>query len=103
MVEARHRRLDLAGLEARRRRQLEGKDDRPFAERDRLHVAVMRNGLGDDVDGIRIVVERRFGAEPFHLFDEGFDDVNRAQRHKKATRPLRLLPDNPMFEGNALI
>src|SRR5437588_2910654 len=57
----------------------------------------------DDVYRIRIVEESSTGTDGFHIFNDAFHDMDRAQRHKEAARSLRLLTNHAIFEWDAFI
>src|SRR5581483_12028588 len=63
----------------------------------------MGHGFRDNVHWISIVEQTGVRTDSLHIFDNTSRDINRAQRHKKAARPLRLLTDDAMFERNAFI
>src|SRR5437763_12743250 len=57
----------------------------------------------DDVYRIRIVEETSMRTDGFHIFNDAFHDMDRAQRHKEAPRSLRLLANHAIFEWDAFI
>src|SRR5256885_6455788 len=63
----------------------------------------MGYGFRDDVYRIRIVEEASTGTDGFHIFNDAFHDMDRAQRHKEAARSLRLLANHAIFKGDAFI
>ena len=89
--------------EESRARDATREDDRPFAQRDGRNIGVMRDRLGDDVDRVGIVEQSRVWANRFHISDYTLHDVNRAQRHEEAARPLRFLADHAMLERDRFI
>src|SRR2546421_8260305 len=63
----------------------------------------MGYGFRDDVYRIRIVEEASMRTHSFHIFNDTFHDMDRAQRHKEASRSLRLLANHTIFEWDAFI
>src|ERR1700694_874410 len=95
--------IQLIWIEADQLDILPVRHDRPLAKRHRRNVGMMRNRFRDNIDGVRVIKEARLGADPLHVFNNAARDMDRAQRHKEATRPLRLLADHAVLERNALI
>src|SRR5437016_10184514 len=63
----------------------------------------MGYGFRDDVYQIRIVEEASTGTHSFHIFNDAFHDIDRAQRHKESARSLGLLANHTIFERDAFI
>src|SRR2546421_12932078 len=63
----------------------------------------MGYGFRDDVYRIRVVEEASTGTDGFHIFNDTFHDMDRAQRHKEAPRSLSLLANHAIFEWDGFI
>jgi hypothetical protein len=61
---------------------------------------VVGHGLGDDVDRVRVVEDAR---AVWEVLQDLPHDVDRAQRHEQAARPLRLLADHAVGERDLLV
>ena len=79
------------------------KDDRTFTEGQARHIRMMGDGLGDDVDRIRVVEDARLWRDRLHVGDDGFHRVDRAQRHEEAAGPCVSWPITPMPDGDTLV
>src|SRR6185312_7853131 len=64
---------------------------------------MMSYGLGNEIDGIRVIEKSRMRADRLHVLDDAFHDVNRSQRHEEAAGPLRFLSNHAVFKWNALV
>ena len=61
------------------------------------------DGLGDDVDRVRVVEDPRARAGDRDVVEDLPHDVDRAQGHEEAARALRLLADHAVRERDALV
>ena len=63
----------------------------------------MRDRLGHQVDGIGVVEQNRVGAHGLHIGHDALHDIDRAQGHEEAARPLRFLANDAVLQRNALV
>ncbi len=61
------------------------------------------DGFRHQIDGVSVVKQVRPRAHLLHILDDALHGVDRAQRHEKAARSLRLLPDDAVLERYALV
>ena len=64
---------------------------------------MLRGGLGHDVDGVRVVEDAGLRRHLLKVGDEALQDVDGAQGHEEAARPLGLLADDPVGQREALV
>jgi hypothetical protein len=62
-----------------------------------------RDRLGNDIDGIRVVEDPGTGAHCLDILHDFPHDGDRAQGHEEPARPLGLLPDHAVFQGNRFV
>ena len=103
VVEPDARHVELRGVEPGGLGDLLREDDRPLAERDERDVGVVADGLRDEVDRVRVVEDPRGRGDGLEVLEDPLHDVDRAQRHEEAARPLRLLPDDAVRERDPLV
>ena len=103
VVEPDHRDVEQCRVEPGRLGDRVAEVDRPLAERDDLDRRVVGDRLGDDVDGVRVVEDPRVRAELLHLGADVLQHRDRAKRHEEPAGTLRLLTDDAVLEGDALV
>ena len=64
---------------------------------------MMSNSFRDNIHRVSIVEKPGIGTNSFHVRNNTFRDMDRAQSHKEAAGSLRLLTDHAMFERNTFI
>lgn len=104
VVDPRKLHAELFGRDVQQTREAVVHVDRDIAQPDDLAPpGVAQHRLGDDARGIREVDEPGVGTQALHVPDDVEDDGNRAEGLEHAARPVRLLPDDPVLERDALV
>ena len=103
VVEADHRRAHPRGVETRGLRELRGEVVGALAQRHERDRGVSRPRLRHDVDRVRVVEDARLRADGLDVGRERLHHLDRTERHEEPADPLRLLPDQPVAVGGALV
>ena len=59
--------------------------------------------LRDHIDRVGVIKDARTRSNLLNIFDDALHHINRAQRHEKAARPLRFLPNDAVLQWDTLI